>query len=161
MTKKENGKKIRFTVVDLIIVLVIAGGAAFACMKLIDFKPPSKRVTVDMTVINQSIKSEELPRFENNDKIYISDVSTETAGVITSQRVYPTVRYEKDTINGVFVESESPVMNTAEIGVTVEATEDDVNIECGDTTLKVGMQVVIKGDGGSFEGTIIELNSHE
>ena len=151
-------KKIKWTVIDTLIVLVIAAvlavGAVVFGPKLMG-SAKSKKVTFVVMMKEKEIELAEA--MKAGDKVTLS-LAEKDGGVIKDVNYTPATRQTFDSMNGVYVDV--PVENKVDIYVTVEAdcVISETAAKTGDTAIKVGTDIPVRGKGFASSGYIITID---
>lgn len=153
-----ENKKIKWTAIDTLIVIVVAAVVAVAALV---FAPKlsggAKNEKVSFVVMLQEKEPELLDAMKAGDRVTIS-LTEKDGGVITDVKgeVAKTLAY--NSIDGTY--SNQLVDGKVDIYVTVEAdcTVSETAAKAGDTAIKVGTEVPVRGKGFASMGFIIAIN---
>lgn len=151
-------KKASWTWIDTIIVIVVAAVLVVAGKILgpMLFEETEKE-KVNFTVMLQKKEDELAQAMKAGDKVTLS-LTEKDGGIIKEVRVEPSQRLTLNSIDGKY--SMEPVDNKVDIYVTVEAdcTISDKAIKTGDTAIKVGTDIPVRGKGYASSGYIITID---
>lgn len=151
-------KKAVWSWIDTVIVIVVIAVIAVAGLKLGPmFFTASENEKVSFTVM-MSEKSPELAEaMKAGDKVTLS-LTEKDGGIIKEVKTEPSERLTLNSIDGKYVNE--PVANKVDIYVTVEAdcTISDKAIKTGDTAIKVGTDIPVRGKGYAASGYIITID---
>ena len=144
-------------ILSVVLAVVIAAAAYVLGPKF--FKKADKETAVFTVML-----SEKEPEYGNaikkGDKVTIS-FTEKDGGVVKDVRVEQAKKQAYNSIDGTY--SMEPVENKVDVYVTIEAeaTASDTAVKTGDTALKVGTEVPVRGKGYAAMGYIITLNEEE
>lgn len=151
-------KKAKWTVIDTIIVLVVIAVIAVAGLKLgpILFKS-SENEKVSFTVMLQEKEIELAEAIKTGNRVTLS-LTEKDGGVVKDVRYEPSERLTLNSIDGTY--TNELVANRVDIYVTVEAecTVSDTAIKTGDTAIKVGADIPVRGKGYAAYGYVITID---
>lgn len=150
--------KKKWTIIDTIIVLIIAAAAILGGMKLMpSLGSGSEKRTVEFTVLIQNKEQELADAIKPGAKATLS-LTEKDGGVVKDVRSEVSNQMTFNSIEGIYenVEAEGKV----DIYVTVEAECNitDKYIKTGDTAIKVGAEIPVRGQGFATSGFVIEIN---
>lgn len=152
-----NQKKTKFTVFDILLVLIIIAAIGYVAYTLI-FAPLSTKgedIKVEFTV-EMPITSEQIASL-----VQVGDTVTiagKPSGTVTKVEYPPALKLGLDALDGVF--KLSPVPNKYDLRVTVVAdgTETDKEVRAAGTVVRVGATLSVEGRGYAITGTVLMLN---
>lgn len=151
-------KKASWTWIDTIIVIIVAAVLVVAGKILgpMLFEGTDKE-KVSFTVMLQEKEDELAQAMKAGDKVTLS-LTEKDGGIIKEVRVEPSEKLTLNSIDGKY--SMEPVANKVDIYVTVEAdcTISDKAIKTGDTAIKVGTDIPVRGKGYASSGYIITID---
>ena len=151
-------KKMKWTVIDTLIVLVVAAVVAVGALmfgpKLIG-KSKSEKVTFVVMMQEKDIELAEA--MKAGDKVTLS-LAEMDGGIIKDVSYVPATRQTFSSMNGVYIDV--PVENKVDIYVTVEADciISETAAKTGDTAIKVGTDIPVRGKGFASSGYIITID---
>ena len=150
--------KKKWTIIDTIIVLIIAAAAVVGGMKLMpSLISSSEKKMVECTVLIQNKEPELAEAIKPGAKATLS-LTEKDGGIVKDVRSEVSNQMTFNSIAGTYenVEAEGKV----DIYVTVEAECDitDKYIKTGDTAIKVGAEIPVRGQGFATSGFVIEIN---
>lgn len=152
-------RKARFTIIDLLIVIVLIGGLAFVGIKFMPKETKETTKAVYTVMLNGKDKE-----FSNaitvGDTVSISNKEKDT-GVVTDVKSMPAESIQLDSINGTY--SKGEIQNKQDVYVTIESkvTATDSLIKAGNTPIKVGLSMPVRGKGYASMGFVVELETVE
>ena len=151
-------KKMKWTVIDTLIVLVVAAVVAVGALmfgpKLIG-KSKSEKVTFVVMMQEKDIELAEA--MKAGDKVTLS-LAEKDGGIIKDVSYVPATRQTFSSMNGVY--TDVPVENKVDLYVTVEADciISETAAKTGDTAIKVGTDIPVRGKGFASSGYIITID---
>ena len=148
-------KKVRWTVIDTVIVLVIIAVIAVGFKKLGPmFFHKSENEKVKITIMMKERNNELAQAMHAGDKVTLS-LTEKDGGVITGVRTEPAERLSLNSVEGTYVNE--LVADKVDIYVDVEAdcSVTDTAIKTGDTAIKVGAEIPVRGKGFASTGYVI------
>lgn len=150
--------KKKWTIIDTIIVLIIAAAAVVGGMKLMPSLGSSvEKNTVEFTVLIQNKDQTLADAIKPGAKATLS-LTEKDGGVVKDVRSEVSKQMTFNSIDGIYenVEAEGKV----DIYVTIEAECNitDKYIKTGDTAIKVGAEIPVRGQGFATNGFVIEIN---
>lgn len=154
-------KKYKWTGIDTLIVIVLAAVIAAAAYVLgPKFFKRADKETAEFTVMLSEKEPEYGDAIKVGDKVTIS-FTEKDGGIVKDVKVEQAKKQAFNSIDGTY--STEPVQNKVDVYVTIEAevTASDTAIKTGDTALKVGTEVPVRGKGYAAMGYIITLNEEE
>lgn len=159
---KNKEKKMRFNIVDLLIVVGLIV-ALVVGVRILNMKPVIQDTEKSIATAVIEIKEVEknlLDSINVGDTIFLTVDNVDTAKVVALSEPQPTQVLGLDTENGAYkYTSSNNTKYTGYITVEAEVEEDDANIYAGSTSLKVGKAVFVKGKGYSAKGYVVELDT--
>lgn len=151
-------KKIKFTVIDALIILVVIAVAAVGAVKL---APKIMRISdkekAEFTILIAS-KDESLANAMSvGDKVTLS-LTEKDGGIIKNIESETAEIMAFDSIDGSY--KLQKVDDKKDIYVTVEADVDvsDLSIKTGDTAVRVGAEIPVRGKGFATLGYVITID---
>ncbi len=151
-------KKAKFTVIDVIIILVVIAAAAVGAYKFIpSIISSDKQEKVEFTVLVQNQDQGFADAISAGDKVTIS-LTEKDGGIVKSVKAEPAVTLAYNSIDGEY--SNEVVEGKRDVYITVEADADvsDLAIKTGGTAIKVGADIPVRGKGYASSGYVIEIN---
>lgn len=149
--------KTKWTIIDTIIVIVAAAALAIVWVM---FGPnlANKQTdeTVEFTVMIQDREKGLAETMKSGDKVTLS-LTEKDGGIIKSVETQPTVVMVYDSIEGVYRNEVNDEKEDIYIKVEAECKVGDLAIQTGDTKIKVGQDIPIRGKGYATNGYIIEI----
>lgn len=154
-------RKSKWTAIDTLIVIVIALVIAAAGYVLGPkfFKTEDKE-KVEFTVMMGEKEPEYGEAIKVGDNVTIS-FTEKDGGVVKDVRIEQAKRHAYNSVDGTY--SIEPVNDKVDVYVTIEAeaTATDTLIKTGDTPLKVGLGIPVRGKGYAAMGYIITVDEEE
>ena len=151
-------KKVRWTVVDTVILIVVIAvlgvGAVKFGPKLMNNTSASK---ISFTVMLKEQQEELVNEVKTGDRVTIS-LTEKDGGEITDIKTEPSERLTFNSIDGKYIEE--PVKDREDVYLTIEAdcVSSDTAFKVGDTDIKVGKEIPVRGKGYASLGYIITIN---
>lgn len=150
--------KRKFTVIDVIIILVVAAAAIFGAKKLLpSILHPSGMEHITFTVMLQQQDQSFADAIHEGDRVTIS-LTEKDGGVITETHSEPATAIAFNSIEGTY--ANEILDGRADVYITIEADvkTSDLALKTGDTPIKVGAELPIHGKGYASSGYVIEIN---
>ncbi len=150
--------KKKWTIIDTLIVIVIAAVAVVAGMK---FMPKlgsgAEKSKVEFTVLIQN-KDEELANAIKPGAKATLSLTEKDGGIVKDVRSETSQQMTFNSIDGTYSNTEAE--GKVDIYVTVEADCEitDDYIKTGGTAIKVGAEIPVRGQGFATSGYVIEIN---
>lgn len=150
-------KKAKFTVVDLIIILVVLAAVAFGAIKILPSFMDSKKETVSFTVMIQKQDLDFADAIKVGDNVTIS-LTEKDGGVVKDVRTEEAVAMAFNSIDGTY--SNEVIEGKYDVYVTIEAQTDvsELAIKAGGTPVKVGAEIPVRGKGYASTGYVIVID---
>lgn len=150
-------KKTKFTVVDLIIILVVLAAVAFGAIKILPSFMNSKKETVSFTVMIQKQDLDFADAIKVGDNVTIS-LTEKDGGVVKDVRTEEAVAMAFNSIDGTY--SNEVIEGKYDVYVTIEAQTDvsELAIKAGGTPVKVGAEIPVRGKGYASTGYVIVID---
>ncbi len=151
-------KKVKFTVADAVIILIILAAAAFGAVKLLpSVMSGTEKELTTFTVMAQNKEEDFGNAVTIGDNVTIS-LTEKDGGVVRAVRTEPASQSAFNSVDGTY--SQRIIPGKYDVYVTIEAeTEvDDLGIRAGGTVLKVGAEAPVRGKGYASMGYIIEID---
>ncbi|HIT86133.1 MAG TPA: DUF4330 family protein [Candidatus Ornithomonoglobus intestinigallinarum] len=150
-------KKSKWTIIDTVIIIAVAAAAAVAWVMF----GPSMRSTSDQkvtfTVMIQDREKGLAAAMAAGDNVTLS-LTEKDGGVIKDVRTEPTVVMVYDSINGVYRNEVNEEREDIYIDIEADCAVSDIAITTGDTEIKVGQDIPVRGKGYATNGYIIGIN---
>lgn len=151
-------KKIKFTVIDALIILVVIAAVAIAAVK---FAPSlfikTEKSTVEFTVLIAEKEIAFADAMSVGDRVTLS-LTEKDGGVIKNIESKVAEKVTFNSIDGSYKIAQ--IEDKRDIYVTVEADVDvsDLAVKTGGTEIRVGEEIPVRGKGYATEGYIITVN---
>lgn len=151
-------KKVKFTVIDAVIILAVIAVIAVGAIKLAPgMFTVSDKEKAEFTILIAS-KNEGLANAMSvGDKVTLS-LAEKDGGIIKNIETKPAEILTFNGIEGSY--SKQVVEGQVDIYVTVEADVDvsDLYVKTGDTPVRVGAEIPVRGKGFASMGYVVTLN---
>ena len=151
-------KKRKFTVVDVIIILVVLAVLAFGAKKLLpSILHPSGMQRITFTVMLPQQDDNFAEAVQIGDKVTIS-LTEKDGGVVKEVKPEPAMAIAFNSIDGSY--ANEVIEGKTDVYVTVEAdvVSSDLALKTGGTAVKVGAEVPVRGKGYAAMGYVIEID---
>lgn len=151
-------KKARFTVIDVLILLVVLAVVIVGAVKVVPMlKNSGKSQKVTFTVMVQNKDEDFGNAITVGDNVTIS-LTEKDGGVVKDVRTEPAVKQAFNSIDGTYSNEIAP--GKYDVYVTIEADTDvnDLGIKAGGTAVKVGAEIPVRGKGYASTGYVIGIN---
>lgn len=150
-------KKVKFTVIDAIIILVIIAVIAVGAVKLApSMFNRAEKEKIEFTILISGKEPNFSEAMSIGDRVTLS-LTEKDGGVISDIRTEPAELMVFDSIDGSYkiqqLEDKEDIYLTVEADVTIS----DLVIKTGDTEIRVGEQIPVRGKGYATTGFIIEV----
>lgn len=151
-------KKTKWTIIDTIIVLVVLAALAVVFVKFgPNLTKKASNEKVSFTVMLQSREPELVEAMAVGDSVTLS-LTEKDGGVITDIQSEPATQLSFNSIEGEY--TNETVDSRVDAYVTIEADCEvtDEYIKTGDTLIKVGVDIPVRGKGYATSGYVIKIN---
>lgn len=151
-------KKIKFTVIDALIILVVIAAIAIAAVK---FAPSlfikTEKSTAEFTVLIAEKEIGLADAMSVGDRVTLS-LTEKDGGVIKNIESKTAEKVTFNSIDGSYKIAQ--IEDKRDIYVTVEADVDvsDLAVKTGGTEIRVGEEIPVRGKGYATQGYIIAVN---
>ena len=150
----------KWTIIDTMIVVVVAV-AAIVGVKVLGGTDKGnsnmKESKVEFLVLANDKEKGFVDSITPGDDIIIS-LSGKDSGVVKKVEALPANILTFDNIKGEYINNENDEKEDAYICIEAECTEDERNIIIGETIIKVGSYIAVRGKGFATEGHIVKIN---
>lgn len=155
-----SNKKARFTLIDLLIILVILAGCAFAGVKMLPNIGNKQKSVVKYTVLLSQKEDGFVDAIHTGDVVSISNKEKDTGTVVGFEKKTAEVMLY-DSIKGEY--NIKYLDNKQDVYVTIEsdASVTDSLILAGSTPIKVGLEMPVRGKGYASMGYVIDVSVKE
>ena len=150
--------KRKFTVIDVIIVLIAAAVVAVGAYKLLpSILNPSDMEHITFTVMLQQQDQNFADAIHEGDNVTIS-LTEKDGGTVQSVRTEPATAIAFNSMEGVY--ANEIIEGKTDVYVTIEADvkTNGLALKTGGTPIKVGAEVPVRGKGYASMGYVIEIN---
>ena len=152
-----NNKK-RWNLIDTLItvVIIVAGVAVFTVFGGNIGKGGDTK-TIDAVVLLPKEDVEVGEAIKDGDEVVIS-YAEKDSGILKDVRIEQAEIMTYNSIEGKYIIE--PVEDKIDIYATIEleVIEDDLSFTCGDTVIKIGDRLPIRGKGYALSGFVTEIN---
>ena len=151
-------KKAKFTVIDVIIILIVIAAIAVGAYKILpSITGGSKQEKTEFTILVKEQDQGFADAISVGDNVTIS-LTEKDGGVVKEVKAEPAVTMAYNSIEGVY--SNEVIEGKCDVYITVEADTDvsDLAIKTGGTAIKVGAEVPVRGKGYASMGYVIKIN---
>ena len=149
--------KRKWTIIDTLIVIIaalaIAAAGIMFAPKLGQHKTNRE---VEFTVMIQDKEKGLADTMKSGDKVTLS-LTEKDGGVIEDVRTEPTVAMVYDSIEGVYRNETNREREDIYIKIKADCSVSDIAISTGDTKIKVGQEIPVRGKGYATNGYVIEI----
>ena len=154
-------KKVKFTFIDALIILVVIAAAAVIVFKFMPAKMSGGEKTKAIFTVMLTGKDEAFA-----DAVHIGDVVSisnkeKDTGVVTAVEAKEAESLEYNSNEGKYVIQN--ISGKRDVYVTIEAaaSEDDKLIQAGTPPVKVGLQMPVRGKGYASMGYIVKVDTEK
>ena len=153
-------QKVRFTIIDLLIILVVIAAAVFGAVKIFPglFAGGGERSTVEFTVMVTGKEAGFSQMIHTGDEVSLS-YEEKDSGVVTGVRTEPATTMTYDSIDGQYNITNIEGQEDIYITVQADAVESDLVIKTGETAIKVGKEMPVRGKGYVTSGFVVSVNT--
>lgn len=151
-------KKKKFTVIDVLILLVVLAVVIVGAVKLVPMlKNSEDKETVEFTVMVQNKDEDFGNAITIGDNVTIS-LTEKDGGIVKDVRTEPAVKQAYNSIDGTYSNEVAP--GKYDVYVTIEAETDvsELALKAGGTPIKVGAEIPVRGKGYASTGYVIDIN---
>lgn len=149
-------QKTRFTIIDLLIILVVLAALAIGVVKIFpNMFSGGEKDTVEFTVMVTGKESGFSQMIHEGDKVSLS-YEEKDSGVVTGVRAETAKTMTYNSIDGKYSISEVEGQEDIYITVQAKATVSDLVIKTGETAVKVGKQMPVRGKGYVTNGFVVD-----
>ncbi|MCI5604617.1 MAG: DUF4330 domain-containing protein [Clostridia bacterium] len=151
-------KKVKFTVIDALIIVVLIAAVAIGALKLApSLFDKTEKDKVQFTVLITGKDQEFVDAMNIGDRVTLS-LTEKDGGEITDIKTEVAEMMVFDSIDGSYkiqhIDDKKDIYLTVEADVAV----NDLAIKAGDIVIRVGEQIPVRGKGYATNGFIIEVN---
>ncbi|MGN0107729.1 MAG: DUF4330 domain-containing protein [Hominilimicola sp.] len=153
-----SDKKAKFTVIDVIIILVVVAAIAVGVYKFLpSLMGRNKQEKVEFTILVQDQDQGFANAISVGDNVTIS-LTEKDGGIVKAIKNEPAVTMAYNSIEGIY--SNEIIEGKCDVYITVEADAEvsDLALKTGGTAIKVGAQIPVRGKGYASTGYVIEIN---
>lgn len=151
-------KKIKFTVIDAVIILVILAALAIGVKKVIPmFMNAGGDEKIDFTVLIQKEDIGFADAITVGDNVTVS-LTEKDGGTVKDVKAEPAVTLAYNSIDGAY--SNEIIEGKYDVYITIEAeaSVSDLVLKTGGTAVKVGAEIPVRGKGYASMGYVIDIN---
>ena len=153
-------KKARFTLIDLLIILVVIAGIAVMAVKVLPSKVGNKKESVTYTVLLTQKEDGFIDAMHIGDVVSISNKEKDTGKVVALDKK-PSEMMTFDSIKGVYNNEKLEEKQDVYVTIESDATVTDSLITAGSTPIKVGLEMPVRGKGYASMGYVIKVDTNE
>lgn len=151
-------KKIKFTVIDALIILVVLAVLVFGAKKLLpNMLNGSEEEKVDFTVLVQKEDMGFADAITVGDNVTVS-LTEKDGGIVKEVKTEPAVTMAYNSIDGTY--SNEVIEGKYDVYITIEADANvsDLAVKTGGTAVKVGAEIPVRGKGYASMGYVIGID---
>ncbi len=151
-------KKIKFTVIDAVIILVILAALAIGVKKVMPmFMNAGGDEKIDFTVLIQKEDIGFADAITVGDNVTVS-LTEKDGGTVKDVKAEPAVTLAYNSIDGAY--SNEIIEGKYDVYITIEAeaSVSDLALKTGGTAVKVGAEIPVRGKGYASMGYVIDIN---
>ncbi len=151
-------KKIKFTVIDAVIILVILAALAIGVKKVMPmFMNAGGDEKIDFTVLIQKEDIGFADAITVGDNVTVS-LTEKDGGTVKDVKAEPAVTLAYNSIDGAY--SNEIIEGKYDVYITIEAeaSVSELALKTGGTAVKVGAEIPVRGKGYASMGYVIDIN---
>lgn len=151
-------KKVKFTVIDALIILVVLAVIIIGAKKLLPgMLNGSEDSKVDFTVLIQKEDMGFADAITVGDNVTVS-LTEKDGGIVKDVKAEPAVTLAYNSIDGTY--ANEVIEGKYDIYITIEADAaiSDLAVKTGGTAVKVGAEIPVRGKGYASMGYVIDIN---
>lgn len=151
-------KKIKFTVIDAVIILVILAALAIGVKKVMPmFMNAGGDEKIDFTVLIQKEDISFADAITVGDNVTVS-LTEKDGGTVKDVKAEPAVTLAYNSIDGAY--SNEIIEGKYDVYITIEAeaSVSELALKTGGTAVKVGAEIPVRGKGYASMGYVIDIN---
>lgn len=151
-------KKVKFTVIDALIILVVLAVIVVGVKKLLpNLLNGSEEEKVDFTVLIQKEDMGFADAITVGDNVTVS-LTEKDGGIVKDVKAEPAVTLAYNSIDGTY--ANEIIEGKYDIYITIEADAgiSDLAVKTGGTAVKVGAEIPVRGKGYASMGYVIDIN---
>lgn len=151
-------KKVKFTVIDALIILVVLAVIVVGIKKLLpNLLNGSEEEKVDFTVLIQKEDMGFADAITVGDNVTVS-LTEKDGGIVKDVKAEPAVTLAYNSIDGTY--ANEIIEGKYDIYITIEADAgiSDLAVKTGGTAVKVGAEIPVRGKGYASMGYVIDIN---
>ncbi len=155
-------QRVRFTIIDLLIILVVIAAIIFGAVKIFPglFSKGGEQSTVEFTVMVTG-KDEGFSQMIHTGDVVSLSYEEKDSGVVTNVRTEPATTMTYDSIDGQYNIANVEGQEDIYITVQADAVVSDLVVKTGETAVKVGKEMPIRGKGYVTSGFVVSMNTPE
>ncbi len=147
----------KWTIVDTLIVIVAVAAIAVLWVMFGGSSVKTESQSVEFTVMISDREKGLADTMSSGDKVTLS-LTEKDGGVIKDVKAEPSTIMVYDGIEGVYRNEVNEEREDIYVTVTADCEVSERAIKTGDTMIKVGANIPIRGKGYATNGYIIEIN---
>lgn len=153
---QNNQKKKSWTAIDTVIIALVVIVAAVLVLKFGSFEKTNTE-DVTFTVLVTSQEESLANAIKSGDSVTLS-LTEKDKGTVEKVEVKPAVQMTYDSINGTYQNIEVPSRKDIYIDIKAKCKKSDLAVKDGNTAIKVGMDIPVRGKGYATNGFVITIN---
>ena len=153
-------KKVRFTVIDALIIIFVIAAGAFAVFKFMPARMSSQggKTKAVFTVMISQKEKDFADAISIGDTVSISNKEKDT-GTVVAVESQPAESLQFNSIDGDYKMQTSPDKYDVFVTIEGEASEDEKLVSVGTTPVKVGLEMPVRGKGYASMGFVVGLDT--
>lgn len=149
----------KISIIDILIVVVLAGAVSFVGMKLVTSGAnKGEKKSINYSVQMQEVDKGRYDHIKPGDIVNINEKNPNTTAKVTNvtRKIAEKMAYNSNTGEYKLVKNE----DKEDIIIDLETTviENEIGMKNSDVAIKVGMDAIVRGTGYSGSGFIISIN---
>lgn len=154
-------KKVRFTFIDALIIIVAIAAAAVIVFKFMPAKMSGGEKTKAVFTVMLTGKDESFAgAIHIGDVVSISNKEKDT-GVVTAVEAKQAESLEYNSNEGKYVVQKAKGKRDVYVTIEADASEDEKLIQVGTTPVKVGLEMPVRGKGYASMGFIVKADTEK
>lgn len=148
--------KKKWTFIDTLIILIVAAAAVFGTTKLLPSMAGGEKKKVELTVLIQNKDQELADAIAPGVKATLS-LTEKDGGIVKEVNADDAQQMTFDSINGEYGNEIVPGKKDIRVTIEADCVVTDKAIKTGDTAIKVGAEIPVRGRGFAAEGFVIDI----
>lgn len=151
-------KKVKFTVIDAVIILVVLAALAVGVKKVMPMLAGGTGTEkVDFTVLVQKEDIGFADAITVGDNVTVS-LTEKDGGTVKEVKAEPAVTMAYNSIDGTYANETIDGKYDVYITIEADAKVSDLAVKTGGTAVKVGAEIPVRGKGYASMGYVIAIN---